>query len=286
MLIRAVDSVVAQSYPASELIICIDHNVELAERCRRFWGGPGKSPSLPLSVLENEHKGRLGSARNTAVEHASGEIVAFLDDDAAAHRDWLRFLIDPYRRSEVVAVGGAPLPVFETSRPAWFPPQLDWVFGCYYDGLPLELAPVHRLIGASMSARREALEAIGGFHSDNHDDMDMCHRLADQRPHQSILMEPRAIVYHSVLAERVTWGYLWRRCFFVNKGKAKAFRAMGSAASLDADVKFVTASIRRSTGQCRRDLLHGDLHGVSRLAVLVAGIFLAVCGNCAGRMSG
>ena len=86
-------------------------------------------------------KGRLGSARNTGVEQASSEIVAFLDDDAAADPDWLKFMVAPYDQPEVVAVGGAPLPVFETPRPAWFPPQLDWVFGCYYDGLPTELAP-------------------------------------------------------------------------------------------------------------------------------------------------
>jgi len=235
-------------------------------------------------VIENQFDGRLGSARNTAVGHASGEIIAFLDDDATADADWLRYLIEPYGRHDVVAVGGAPLPVFETSRPVWFPPQLDWVFGCYYEGLPSELAPVDRLIGASMSARREALEAIGGFHSDNHDDMDMCHRLAEQRADQTILMEPRAIVYHNVAAERVTWNYLWRRCFLVNKGKVKAFRDMGSAANMNADVKFVTGAIRQSTLQCARDLKRGDMSGISRLVVLFASLLFAASGNLAGRM--
>jgi glycosyltransferase involved in cell wall biosynthesis len=286
MLVAAVNSVLGQSYRAAELIICIDHNASLFERCKGMWGEPGTLFSTPISVLENKYEGRLGSARNTAVEHAAGEIVAFLDDDAAAHEDWLVFLIGPYLDSGVVAVGGAPLPVFETSRPVWFPPQLDWVFGCYYDGLPLEAGAVDRLIGASMSARREALEAIGGFHSDSHDDMDMCHRLADQRPQQSIIMEPQAIVYHNVGAERVTWSYLWRRCFFVNKGKVKAFREMGSAASMGADVRFVTNSVARSATQCFRDLTRGDINGISRLVVLLASILLAASGNLAGRIAG
>jgi cellulose synthase/poly-beta-1,6-N-acetylglucosamine synthase-like glycosyltransferase len=285
MLKSAVESALSQSYPVTEVIVCIDHNMEMAERCRKIWDHQDDPSPIPIIILENKYEGRLGSARNTGVERATGDVVAFLDDDATADPDWLTFLMAPYQREEVVAVGGAPLPVFETSRPAWFPPQLDWVFGCYYDGLPSELSPVHRLIGASMSARREALNAIGGFHSDNHDDMDMCHRLAHERGHQTILMEPRAIVYHNVGAERVTWSYLWRRSFFVNKGKIKAFRDMGAAASMDADVKFVIGSIKRSTVQCLRDLRHGDINGVSRLAVLLAASLLAASGNLAGRFS-
>src|SRR5664280_3464728 len=284
MLSESISSVRRQSLRPIELIVCIDHNQMLADKCRDEWRHDQDS-QLPVVVLENKFDGRLGSARNTGVEYASSDIVAFLDDDAAADPDWLRFLVDPYRHSDVVAVGGAPLPVFETRRPVWFPPQLDWVFGCYYQGLPSELAPVNRLIGASMSARRDALLEIGGFHSDNHDDMDMCHRLADQRPSQRLLMEPRAIVYHNVVAERVTWSYLWRRCFFVNKGKVKAFDDMGSAASMKADIEFVAKSL----GQCAldgfSDLARGDITGIARFGVLLVSVFLAAAGNVAGRVS-
>jgi glycosyltransferase involved in cell wall biosynthesis len=284
MLGEAVASVRNQSQPAAELIVCVDHNPELAERCRRAWGNPSGDRTPPITVLENKYEGRLGSARNTGYEVATGDIIAFLDDDAVADVDWLKYLINPYQEPDVVAVGGAPLPVFETARPPWFPPQLDWVFGCYYQGLPTELAPVDRLIGASMSARREALVQIGGFHSDNHDDMDMCHRLAHELPDQTILMEPRAIVCHNVVAERVTWRYLWRRCFFVNRGKVKAFDDMGSAASMKADVEFVARSLRRSAVDCGHDLRRGDVYGIARLAVLIVSVALAAAGNLAGRL--
>jgi glycosyltransferase involved in cell wall biosynthesis len=284
MLTESVSSVLEQSVPAKELILCVDHNPALAERCRGEWSRAPAPSGIPITVLENKYDGRLGSARNTAVEQATGDIVAFLDDDAAAHHDWLKYLTNPYDRSDVVAVGGAPLPVFETQRPVWFPPQLDWVFGCYYQGLPTELAPVDRLIGASMSARRSALEHIGGFHSDNHDDMDMCHRLLHEFPDQLVLLEPRAIVHHNVVGERVTWNYLWRRCFFVNKGKVKAFDDMGSAASMKADVEFVVRSLKRSVRDCATDLRHGDLNGLARLSVLAVSVALAAAGNLAGRL--
>ena len=86
--------------------------------------------------------------------------------------------------------------------------------------------PLGRLIGANMSVRRAALHQIGGFHSDNHDDMDMCHRLMNTRPADQIVYEPMAQVHHHVPRSRTTWSYFWRRCFVVNKGKVEAFRQM------------------------------------------------------------
>jgi GT2 family glycosyltransferase len=283
MLVESVRSAQEQTLPPVLIIVCIDHNPALAERCRAAADGWMTWGSAPVEVVENEFDGRLGSARNTALRYAKGDIVAFLDDDASASEHWLEHMLAPYQDERVVAVGGAPRPVFATSRPSWFPIQFDWVFGCYYDGLPVSLAPTTRLIGASMSARRDALESIGGFHSDNHDDMDMCHRLAHQFPSRTILLEPEAIVWHNVTEERVTWSYFWRRCFFVNKGKVKAFRDMGSAASLDADRQFVMGAIKRCMTAAVNDAVRGDMNGFVRLAALIAGISLAMAGHLAGQ---
>ena len=113
----------------------------------------------------------------------------------------------------------------------------------------------------------------------------MCHRLAHSEGPHSIVMDPRAVVYHNVVAERVTWNYLWRRCFFVNKGKVKAFANMGAAANMDADVKFAVRSLWRNLRQGARDLTKGDFNGVSRFAVLIAALALATSGNIAGRLA-
>jgi cellulose synthase/poly-beta-1,6-N-acetylglucosamine synthase-like glycosyltransferase len=175
LLQRAVASVLAQNVPAEEVIVVIDHNPELAERCRARW--PWGS-DFRVRVVENVYSGRLGSARNTALELVAGEIVAFLDDDACAPPDWLGRLVAAYESEEqVMAVGGAPEPEFECPRPSWFPFEFDWVFGCSYRGLPVARAPARRLIGANMSVRRSAILAVGGFHSDDHDDMDLSHRV-------------------------------------------------------------------------------------------------------------
>ena len=283
LLLRSVASVQAQSRAPVEIIVCLDHNEELFERCRSQWAGQaGHLSTVPVRVVANKYGGRLGSARNTAAEIARGDIVAFLDDDACADPTWLERLIPPYDDPSVVAVGGAPRPEFEHSRPAWFPFEFDWVFGCAYVGLPEKQAAVLRLIGANMSVRRAALREIRGFHSDNHDDMDMCHRLKHARPSDQLVYEPAAQVQHFVPAARTTWAYFWRRCFFVNKGKVEALRQMEEAGNLSADVSFVGRALSRGVLKGLRQALRGDRWGAARAGAIVAGVVLAGSGHVAG----
>ncbi len=133
-----------------------------------------------------------------------------------------------------------------------------------------------------MSVRRMALADIGGFHSDNHDDMDMCHRLMHLRPAEQIVYEPLARVQHFVPSARTTWEYFWRRCVFVNKGKVEAFRQMGEASNLSADIGFVGQAMSRGVSRGLREALRGDVWGAARAAANLAGIFLAGAGHVAG----
>lgn len=281
LLEDCVASVEAQTAPPIEIILCIDHNEELLRRSEQHFVWGRSAGAIPLTVVANKYDGHLGSARNTAAEIASGEVLAFLDDDATAAADWLEQLIAPYSNSCVAAVGGAPLPVFEEQRPRWFPREFDWVFGCAYSGLPSARAQLAHLIGANMSVRRSALQEISGFHSDNHDDMDMCLRLAFAQ--YNILYEPLAVVSHFVPAARTTWRYFWRRCYFVNLGKVEAFANMQGAAHLGAELAFVGRIITRGIPAGMHQALRGDLYGLVRAGAMVAGIVLASLGHLSGR---
>ena len=282
LLQRAVASVEAQTMPPIEIILCIDHNDKLLQMSEEFFVEGRDEKAIPLTVVANKYDGRLGSARNTAVELAVGEVVAFLDDDAAASADWLDRLIAPYDDARVAAVGGAPMPVFELGRPRWFPNEFYWVFGCAYRGLPVSRAPLAHLIGANMSAKRSALREIGGFHSDNHDDMDMCHRLAFAQ--YKVIYEPLATVGHWVPTSRTTWRYFWRRCYFVNKGKVEAFAQMGEAAGLGAETAFVTRVLPAGVLSELGHIVKGDQYGVLRIGAMIAGTALAGLGNISGKL--
>ena len=232
--------------------------------------------------MENRYPGRLGSARNTGVERLQTDIVAFLDDDAQAPPQWLAELLTTYAETGATAVGGAPVPEFATARPDWFPPSYDWVFGCRYDGLPLERGPVRHLIGANMSVKVAALRAVGGFQSDNHDDMDMCHRVAARFGGEAVVYDPQITVDHFVGADRVTWTYFWRRCFFVNRGKVQAFADMEEAANLAAERAFAVEAMKTVAGKVGRGV-RGERGQLRQAGAIVAGLGLAGAGHLHGR---
>ncbi|MBV9818805.1 MAG: glycosyltransferase family 2 protein [Solirubrobacterales bacterium] len=278
-LLGAVASARAQTLEPAEIIVCIDHNPELAERCREAW----RESAGGVRVIENRHFGRLGSARNTALEIARGDAVAFLDDDACAGPDWLLRLAELYNREpHVQAIGCSPRPRFERDRPTWFPDEFDWVFGCAYRGLPTEREPVGRLIGAAMSVRTAAALAVRGFHSDDHDDMDLSHRLIHHYGPESVVYDPSIQVAHHVTAQRLTWSYFWRRCFTVNRGKVLAYRDMEEAGNLNADVAFGWSILRNAVP--RYVLAAGERRPLCAVAS-VAGLLLAGLGHLVGRIS-
>ena len=284
LLRLAVASARRQRPPPEEVIVCVDHNADLSARCRREWCGATGEGAPPVIVADSRHPGHQGASRTTGVELARGEFVLFLDDDAAGEEGWLDRMLRAFDDPAVIAVGGAPLPDYSKPRPRWFPREFDWVFGCAYLGLPEVAGPVRRVIGTTMAARRRDLEAIGGFHSDDFDDLDMCHRLLAQFPGRTIVYEPAAVVRHHVHSERLTWHYFWRRCLLVNRGKVKAMRAMGEAANLAADRSFAGRALTAGVASGLRQFASGDPGGLERALALCAGVGLAGLGYSLGTL--
>jgi GT2 family glycosyltransferase len=283
LLERAVASVQAQTVAPRKILLCVDHDDALLARCLNRWGPEAGVAGPPVEVFANRFAGRLGSARNTAVERTTAEVIAFLDDDAEADPTWLETLLQVYVETDAVAVGGAPRPNQQVPRPGWFPHEFDWVFGCHYTGLPEVRQPVRHLIGASMSVRAEALRAVGGFHSDKHDDMDLSHRIAAAHGASAVVYEPKSVIYHFVHPERLTWNYFWRRCYTINRGKVRAFADMGEAGNIRAELEFA-AQMASSVGRKLLRGLRGDTDAVQQAAAIVAGLAAAAAGHLRGKV--
>ncbi|GAA3438082.1 hypothetical protein GCM10018954_076980 [Kutzneria kofuensis] len=255
----------------------IDHNPALAARAEAEIAG--------VTVLVNTNRRGLSGARNTALAHATGDIVVFLDDDAsAASPDWLELLLAPYENPLVAAVGGAATPLWPGERPATLPAgsdrgELDWVVGCTYTGQPVQLAEVRNLMGCNMSFRRTVFEAVGGFTEDmgrvgavpvGCEETELCIRLRQRDPSARIVFEPRALVRHRVSADRLSWSYLRRRSWGEGISKAAVSRLVGPGDALSTERAYTTRIIPAAF---LRELVR--LHLAGAFALVVSVLFAA-----------
>lgn len=291
-LVAAIDGASRQTLPADEVLLVVDHASGLLERARERWTGTA------VTVLENVRERGLSGARNTAIDAAGGDVVAFLDDDAVPADDWLELLVAAYDLPSVLAVGGAARPVWPErpgigGRPAQLAPELDWVIGCSYTGQPTARADVRNLMGCSMSFRREVFELVGGFDEGagrigaipvGCEETELCIRLSQQVPGARVVLEPAAVVHHRVGASRTTWAYLRSRCLAEGASKAAMAGLVGAGDATATERTYVrdvlTAGVRREVGRG----LHGDSDGWRAAAGITTALALTGYGYLRGRL--
>ena len=287
-LVEAAESARAQTYPPAETVVVIDHNEALLARAREAIAGDG------IVVVANTGPQGLSGARNAGVAASTGDVVAFLDDDAAADPDWLRTLVDAYADDRVIGAGGSIAPLWESAAPRWFPSEFLWVMGCTYRGLPAYPASVRNLIGANMSFRRSAIDSAGGFLSGfgqvaegmlRCDDTEFCIRLGRRLPDGVILYQPAAGVRHHVPRARASWRYFRRRCFTEGLAKAHLSRLAGATEGLSSERRYTLHTLPSGVGRGIAEASTGrDLAGLARSGAIVAGLGITAAGYVLGRL--
>jgi glucosyl-dolichyl phosphate glucuronosyltransferase len=284
--LAAVESVSAQSHPSHEIIVVVDHNPGLHARL---------AAALPdVTVIENREQRGLSGGKNTGVAQAQGDIVAFLDDDAVADRDWLKYFVDSYDRPEVAGVGGLTQPQWETRRPGWFPEEFDWVVGCTYIGMPQTRAPVRNLLGGNASFRREVFDLVGGFQSGigrsfsqrplGCEETEFCIRLSQRSPGAVMVFDNRAVIWHLVPASRARFSYFRARCYAEGLSKALVAASVGVGDGLSSERRYATRILPRGMARGLMDALRGDASGLGRTGSIALGLAAAAAGYAAGSV--
>lgn len=184
-LSACLESLGALSYPACEVILVDDGSTdETPEIAGRFpWVRSLRHPrNLGLSV-----------ARNTGIEAARGEIVAFTDADCRVDEDWLHYLVSDLVRTRLAGMGG---PNLLPSEDSWVAAAVQVSPGGPAHVLLTDQVAEH-IPGCNMAFWKWALEEIGCFDPvfrKAGDDVDICWRL-QQRGYE-IGFSPAAVVWH------------------------------------------------------------------------------------------
>ncbi len=194
-------------YPDFETIVVDDGSTDATAEIARGYD---------VTLISTPNQG-LAAARNVGLEAATGEIVAYLDDDAYPDRHWLAYLAVALRSSDCCGAGG----------PNLLPPEDGEVAECVANapGGPAHVLLSDRVAehvpGCNMAFRRSWLEAVGGFDPQFRcagDDVDVCWSLQERGG--QLGFHPAAVVWHHRRSSLLRY---WRQQ--VGYGKAEAFLA-------------------------------------------------------------
>jgi len=194
-------------YPDYEVIVVDDGSTDATAAIARSYGA---------QVISTPNQG-LSAARNVGMRAASGEIVAYIDDDAYPEPDWLTHLVKVFRQGGFCGVGG----------PNLLPPEDGPTAECVANspGGPCHVLLTDReaehIPGCNMAFQKSWLERVGGcdpqFRAAG-DDVDLCWRL--QEAGGRLGFHPSAVVWHH---RRGSLRRYWKQQ--VGYGKAEALLA-------------------------------------------------------------
>ena len=198
LLQYCLEHVLAQPYPYKEIIVVDSSSNNESERV------VAQYPEV-LSVRLYGQRNNMPQARNEGINISSGEIIAFIDDDAIVEPGWLDALIDTYRDETVGAVGGRiiqmPKPHCDliTDSPILSVRPSGRVIIENLGSFSTEQVEVDWLLGCNMSFRRTVLELVGGFDpgytlTNTREDIDLSFRV--KRAGWRVVFNPAMAVVH------------------------------------------------------------------------------------------
>lgn len=152
--------------PLPDQIIVVDASPD--DLSRRVVEQFNEDRVLEVTYVRNDIGGFQTQSRNISLQHATGDVLAFLDDDSYVHEGWSRELLKTYADDEnIVAVGGRALNDIEGEAEKGVDKigKLDKNGGLHgnFGADSGKIIDVDHLIGCNMSIRRDVLAKLGGF---------------------------------------------------------------------------------------------------------------------------
>lgn len=180
-----------------------------------------------IKVVATPKITRPAEKRDLGVKHAKGEIIAFIDDDAAPTADWLTNAVAVFKKHKVAAVAG----------PGILPKTADFWEKVFDELLKTKIGSggfAYRFVSGKQQyvddypsmnflIKKDTFNELGGFNSDYWpgEDSKLCNDLV-HKLHEKILYHPDVVIYHhrrntvkSFLKQHANYGF-HRGAFFAH----------------------------------------------------------------------
>ncbi|MFX1450629.1 MAG: glycosyltransferase family 2 protein [Promethearchaeota archaeon] len=177
-----------------------------------------------------EKRAGLSYSRNLGILKSKGDIIAFIDDDAIAHKKWLYYISKSHKLKDVGVVGGRIKPIWHKNVPQIIKNSLlakEWLSLVDLASFPFY---VDRVIGCNFSLKREVFNQIGAFDTSigkysklmyGGEETEFCERAGKK---YKILYSPKSVVYHNISNEKLRLKWFIQRAHDSGFSKAKRKR--------------------------------------------------------------
>jgi len=193
---RCVSALAAEGVLPGDIVVVDSSNDELTREVVTEFPGV-------VYVRNPNGPGHMTQSRNIGRRHASGDIIAFIDDDAFVRVGWAAAIVEPYHDPKAGGVGGRAL----NAQPGEAEIGLDSIgrmdengfLTGHFAAAATSIQRVDHVIGCNMSFRRSVLDELGGFRESfpgtaMREDTDICLRVRSRGYH--LVFTPWAVVDH------------------------------------------------------------------------------------------
>jgi glycosyltransferase involved in cell wall biosynthesis len=220
--VEVTESLLSQTYDPIEIILVVDGNEEVFDRIRAEFEENDK-----ISLHCNDENRGISYSRTKGAELATGEIVAFIDDDAIATENWVEELVSVYEKTDAVAVGGRLAGKWVAGEPSFLPEEFYWLIGVTPRGFADHMEEVRNTYGSNISFKRDVFLEAGGFDENTGLKADskvqaheapVCLRVR-QNTGKGVIYNENAVVYHKIFDYRTDPWWLLSRAFWQGYSK-------------------------------------------------------------------
>lgn len=216
---EALFSLLQQSFTGAYEVIVVDNRS--TDNTRQVVQEVHLMTSIPILYVYEERLG-LSVARNRAIREAKGDYILFLDDDAAASRNWIEGIVSVFESdSRIGCVGGKIDPAWEGAEPTWLLPENRTLYTILdYSQEIVEMKKPAIPFGANVAFRKSVFDTLMPFREDlgrvgsnllSSEEAELIDRI---RSRYTVYYTPHAWVRHKIPRSRVSRKWLLRRIYW------------------------------------------------------------------------